>query len=110
VPVGKAYHGFTDAELAKLDRYVRNNTTKRFGPVREVAHGREAGLVLEIAFEGVQRSTRHKSGVAMRFPRVSRIRWDKPPAEADRIDVLERILARGEREVAPGTTLLEKAG
>ncbi|MCJ2069777.1 cisplatin damage response ATP-dependent DNA ligase [Methylobacterium sp. J-030] len=107
VPVGKAYHGFTDAELAKLDRYVRNNTTKRFGPVREVAYGREAGLVLEIAFEGVQRSTRHKSGVAMRFPRVSRIRWDKPPAEADRIDVLERILARGERAVAPGATMLE---
>ncbi len=109
VPVGKAYHGFTDAELAKLDRYVRNNTTKRFGPVREVAHGREAGLVLEIAFEGVQRSTRHKSGVAMRFPRVSRIRWDKPPAEADRIDVLERILARGEREIAPGGTPLEES-
>jgi DNA ligase-1 len=55
--------------------------------VREVAYGREAGLVLEIAFEGVQRSTRHKSGVAMRFPRVSRIRWDKPAAEADRVDV-----------------------
>ncbi|MGU3328955.1 cisplatin damage response ATP-dependent DNA ligase [Methylobacterium mesophilicum] len=107
VPVGKAYHGFTDAELAKLDRYVRNNTTKRFGPVREVTHGPEAGLVLEIAFEGVQRSTRHKSGVAMRFPRVSRIRWDKPAAEADRIDVLERILARGEREIAPGATLME---
>ena len=110
VPVGKAYHGFTDAELAKLDRYVRNNTTKRFGPVREVAHGRDAGLVLEIAFEGVQRSTRHKSGVAMRFPRVSRIRWDKPPAEADRIDVLERILARGEREIAPGAALMEETG
>lgn len=107
VPVGKAYHGFTDAELAKLDRYVRNHTTKRFGPVREVAYGREAGLVLEIAFEGVQRSTRHKSGVAMRFPRVSRIRWDKPPAEADRIDVLERILARGEKEIAPGRSLEE---
>ena len=105
VPVGKAYHGFTDAELQKLDRYVRNNTVKRFGPVREVTHGREAGLVLEIAFEGVQRSTRHKSGVAMRFPRVSRIRWDKPPAEADRVDVLERILARGEREVAPGASM-----
>ncbi|MFY9294457.1 MAG: cisplatin damage response ATP-dependent DNA ligase [Methylorubrum rhodinum] len=105
VPVGKAYHGFTDAELQKLDRYVRNNTIKRFGPVREVTHGREAGLVLEIAFEGVQRSTRHKSGVAMRFPRVSRIRWDKPAAEADRIDVLERILARGERETFPGATL-----
>ncbi|MEE7459257.1 ATP-dependent DNA ligase [Methylorubrum populi] len=105
VPVGKAYHGFTDAELAKLDRYVRNNTTKRFGPVREVAYGRDAGLVLEIAFEGVQRSTRHKSGVAMRFPRVSRIRWDKPPAEADRVDVLERILSRGESEVAPGAAM-----
>ena len=105
VPVGKAYHGFTDAELQKLDRYVRNHTTKRFGPVREVAYGREAGLVLEIAFEGVQRSTRHKSGVAMRFPRVSRIRWDKPPAEADRVEVLERILARGEREVAPGAAM-----
>ena len=107
VPVGKAYHGFTDAELQKLDRFVRNHTTKRFGPVREVVHGREAGLVLEIAFEGVQRSTRHKSGVAMRFPRVSRIRWDKPAAEADRIDVLERILARGEREIAPGASFGE---
>ncbi|GJE32367.1 cisplatin damage response ATP-dependent DNA ligase [Methylobacterium oxalidis] len=105
VPVGKAYHGFTDAELMKLDRYVRNHTTKRFGPVREVAYGPDAGLVLEIAFEGVQRSTRHKSGVAMRFPRVSRIRWDKPPAEADRIELLERILARGEREIAPGAGL-----
>ncbi|WP_375464772.1 cisplatin damage response ATP-dependent DNA ligase [uncultured Methylobacterium sp.] len=105
VPVGKAYHGFTDAELAKLDRYVRNHTVKRFGPVREVGYGMEGGLVLEIAFEGVQRSTRHKSGVAMRFPRVSRIRWDKPAAEADRIELLERILARGERAVMPGTAL-----
>ncbi|MCJ2036733.1 cisplatin damage response ATP-dependent DNA ligase [Methylobacterium sp. J-068] len=105
VPVGKAYHGFTDAELAKLDRYVRNNTTKRFGPVREVSYGRDHGLVLEIAFEGVQRSTRHKSGVAMRFPRVARIRWDKPAAEADRVEALETILARGEREIAPGETL-----
>ncbi|GJD37642.1 cisplatin damage response ATP-dependent DNA ligase [Methylobacterium bullatum] len=105
VPVGKAYHGFTDAELAKLDRYVRNNTTKRFGPVREVAYGIDEGLVLEIAFEGVQRSTRHKSGVAMRFPRVHRIRWDKPAAEADRIEALETILARGEREIAPGAVI-----
>ncbi|KQT76601.1 ATP-dependent DNA ligase [Methylobacterium sp. Leaf465] len=110
VPVGKAYHGFTDAELQKLDRYVRNNTTKRFGPVREVSYGLDHGLVLEIAFEGVQRSTRHKSGVAMRFPRVARIRWDKPAAEADRIDALETILARGEREIAPGETLTETHG
>jgi DNA ligase-1 len=101
VPVGKAYHGFTDEELAKLDRFVRNHTVSRFGPVREVEHGRDRGLVLEIAFEGVQRSTRHKSGVAMRFPRVHRIRWDKPTAEADRIEALHRILERGEREVHP---------
>ena len=110
VPVGKAYHGFTDAELAKLDRYVRNNTTKRFGPVREVSYGLDHGLVLEIAFEGVQRSTRHKSGVAMRFPRVARIRWDKPAAEADQIEALETILARGEREIAPGESLTEAQG
>ena len=92
VPVGKAYSGFTDVELAKLDRFVRNNTTNRFGPVREVAHGADKGLVLEIAFEGLNPSTRHKSGVAMRFPRVARIRWDKPAREADRIEQLEALL------------------
>ncbi len=101
VPVGKAYHGFTDDELVKLDRFVRNHTVNRFGPVREVEYGSAKGLVLEIAFEGLQRSTRHKSGVAMRFPRVHRIRWDKPPAEADRIEALETILKRGEREIYP---------
>ena len=101
VPVGKAYHGFTDEELAKLDRYVRNHTVNRFGPVREVEYGKTKGLVLEVAFEGLQRSTRHKSGVAMRFPRINRIRWDKPPAEADRIETLERILERGEQEIYP---------
>ncbi|WP_262031535.1 cisplatin damage response ATP-dependent DNA ligase [Microvirga sp. Mcv34] len=101
VPVGKAYHGFTDEELVKLDRYVRNHTVKRFGPVREVEYGRDRGLVLEVAFEGLQRSTRHKSGVAMRFPRINRIRWDKPAAEADRIETLEKILERGEEEVYP---------
>jgi DNA ligase-1 len=78
VPVGKAYHGFTDEELAKLDRYVRNHTVNRFGPVREVEYGSAKGLVLEIAFEGLQRSTRHKSGVAMRFPRVHRIAGTSP--------------------------------
>ncbi len=92
VPVGKAYFGFTDEELAQLDRYVRHHTRERFGPVRVVEHGKESGLVLEIAFEGLNRSTRHKSGVAMRFPRVSRIRWDKPSAEADRIEFLEKLL------------------
>ncbi|MFI5015278.1 MAG: cisplatin damage response ATP-dependent DNA ligase [Hyphomicrobiales bacterium] len=88
VPVGKAYFGFTDEELKELDRFVRNNTVNRFGPVREVTHEAHAGLVLEVAFEGLQRSTRHRSGIAMRFPRINRIRWDKPPAEADRIEAL----------------------
>jgi DNA ligase-1 len=92
IPVGKAYFGFTDEELAQLDRYVRNNTVNRFGPVREVTHNKDAGLVLEIAFEGLNRSSRHKSGVAMRFPRVARIRWDKPAREADRIETLEALL------------------
>ena len=92
VPVGKAYFGFTDEELKKIDRHVRDNTVDRHGPVRVVAHGRDAGLVFEVAFEGLQRSTRHKSGLAMRFPRINRIRWDKPAAEADRIETLERML------------------
>jgi DNA ligase-1 len=93
VPVGKAYFGFTDEELAEIDRYVRRNTVNRFGPVREVAHEPDQGLVMEVAFEGLQRSSRHKSGVAMRFPRISRLRWDKPPREADRLDTLERMIA-----------------
>ena len=92
VPVGKAYFGFTDEELAEIDRYVRNNTVGRFGPVREVVHEAGKGLVLEVAFEGLQRSTRHKSGVAMRFPRISRLRWDKPPSEADRLETLEKLI------------------
>jgi DNA ligase-1 len=94
VPVGKAYFGFTDEELLQIDRFVRRNTVDRFGPVREVVHEPDQGLVLEVAFEGLQRSTRHKSGLAMRFPRISRLRWDKPPGEADRIESLEKILAR----------------
>jgi len=93
VPVGKAYFGFTDEELARIDRFVRNNTRERFGPVRVVEHGAEKGLVFEIAFEGLNRSARHKSGVAMRFPRIARIRWDKPPREADRLETLEQLLS-----------------
>ncbi len=91
-PVGKAYFGFTDEELARLDRYVRDNTIDRFGPVRSVTASKEAGLVLEIAFEGLQRSPRHRSGLAMRFPRIHRIRWDKPSRDADRIETLEAML------------------
>ena len=96
VPVGKAYFGFTDADLKLLDKWVRDHTTNRFGPVREVEANRKIGLVLEVAFEGVQRSARHKSGVAMRFPRVSRIRWDKPARDADRIEAVEALI--GERK------------
>jgi DNA ligase-1 len=92
-PVGKAYFGFTDEELGKLDKFVRDNTLERFGPVRSVRADRDFGLVLEIAFEGLQRSSRHKSGVAMRFPRINRIRWDKPAREADTLQELEKILA-----------------
>jgi len=84
LPVGKAYFGFTDEELKWLDRFVRNHTLNRFGPVREV----ERKLVLEVAFDSIHRSTRHKSGLAMRFPRISRIRTDKPAHEADRIETL----------------------
>jgi len=92
VPVGKAYFGFTDEELLQIDRFVRRNTTEKFGPVRHVVHEPDQGLVLEVAFEGLARSPRHKSGVAMRFPRISRLRWDKPPREADRLETLERML------------------
>ena len=87
-PVGKAYFGFTDEELRWLDKWVRDHTTNRFGPVREV----EPKLVLEIAFDGIARSTRHKSGVAMRFPRINRIRTDKPASEADTVDNLLRLV------------------
>jgi DNA ligase 1 len=98
VPVGKAYFGFTDAELAEIDRFVRANTVNRFGPVREVVHENGLGLVFEVAFEGLQRSARHRSGVAMRFPRISRLRWDKAPRDADRMETLEALLERGERQ------------
>ena len=88
VPVGKAYSGYTDAELLQIDRWIRDHTTRRYGPVREVT----PALVLEVAFDSVHPSTRHKSGVAMRFPRIHRIRWDKPAAEADRLESLERLI------------------
>jgi DNA ligase-1 len=88
VPVGKAYSGFTDVELKQLDKWIRTHTVNRYGPVREVAQG----MVLEIAFDSVHRSARHKSGVAMRFPRVHRVRWDKPAAEAERLHTLENMV------------------
>ena len=88
LPVGKAYSGFTDAELKKLDRHVRQKTVNRFGPVRET----DKSLVFEVAFDSVHSSKRHKSGLAMRFPRIHRIRWDKPPHEADRISALQALV------------------
>mgnify|MGYP003859878917 FL=1 len=90
VPIGKAYSGYTDEELAWLDRWIRNNTVDRFGPVREV----EKALVLEVAFDAAQRSTRHKSGVALRFPRIARIRRDKPAEEADRLETALALIGQ----------------
>jgi DNA ligase-1 len=90
VPVGKAYFGFTDDELRQLDKWVRDNTVQRFGPVREV----RPGLVFEVAFDSIHASTRHKSGLAMRFPRIHRIRWDKPAAEADAVETLRAMAVR----------------
>jgi len=88
LPVGKAYFGFTDEELKWLDRHVRNHTVNRFGPVRET----DKSLVFEVAFDSVHASKRHKSGVAMRFPRISRIRADKPAHEADRLETLKAMI------------------
>jgi DNA ligase-1 len=88
LPVGKAYSGFSDEELVRLDKFVRANTIGRFGPVVEV----EKTLVLEVAFDAVQASARHKSGLAMRFPRIKRIRFDKPAAEADTIATLTAMI------------------
>jgi DNA ligase 1 len=98
-PVGKAYFGFTDEELRWLDKWVRDHTTNRFGPVREVTQE----LVLEVAFDGIARSGRHKSGLALRFPRIHRIRRDKPAAEADTIDNLLRLLPSRD-----GDTIIQK--
>ena len=106
VPVGKAYFGFTDQELAFLDRWIRNHTTARFGPVREV----EKLMVLEVAFDAVQLSSRHKSGVAMRFPRLSRIRTDKPAAEADRLETLMALIEDRQNVADPSHASLAEPG
>ena len=87
VTVGKAYSGFTDKELIRLDKFIRTKTIGRFGPVREV----EKSLVFEVSFDDIQKSKRHKSGLAMRFPRIKRIRWDKPACEADTLETLEKL-------------------
>lgn len=88
LPIGKAYSGFTDEELKKLDNWVRRNAVGRFGPVREV----KKALVIEVAFDAVHPSPRHKSGIALRFPRFHRIRWDKPASEADTLENVKALI------------------
>lgn len=88
VPFAKAYSGLTDAEIREVDRFVRRNTLEKFGPVRTV----KPELVFELAFEGIQASTRHKSGIAVRFPRIARWRTDKPASEADTIETVRALL------------------
>ncbi|MEM8933276.1 MAG: cisplatin damage response ATP-dependent DNA ligase, partial [Acidobacteriota bacterium] len=88
VPIAKAYSGLDDQEIRQLDRWLRRHTRERFGPVRSV----EPEQVFEIAFEGIQRSTRHKSGVAVRFPRIHRWRRDLAPRDADTLDAIETLL------------------
>ncbi|GLQ20759.1 cisplatin damage response ATP-dependent DNA ligase [Algimonas porphyrae] len=90
LPIGKAYFGFTDEELKQLDSWIRRHKVARFGPVQEV----EKELVFEVAFDSAHRSARHKSGYALRFPRISRIRWDKPAHEADRLEIMETIIGK----------------
>ncbi len=99
LPIGKAYFGFTDAELKEIDKWVRNHITKSFGPVSEV----ERGLVFEVAFDSVHRSKRHKSGFALRFPRINRIRWDKPANEADQLTMLESMVESLDNQIPPSS-------
>lgn len=95
VPFAKAYSGLTDAEIRKVDAFIRRNTVEKFGPVRTV----KPELVFELAFEGIQRSARHKSGIAVRFPRMARWRTDKRPEEADTLDTVRALIV--EDGVAP---------
>jgi len=88
VPFTKAYSGLTDKEINQVDAFVKKNTVDRFGPVRSVT----PELVFEIAFEGIAKSSRHKSGVALRFPRMHRWRKDKPVKEANTLDDLKGLL------------------
>lgn len=88
VPFAKAYSGLTDAEIRQVDAFIRRNTVEKFGPVRTV----KPELVFELAFEGIQRSTRHKSGIAVRFPRIARWRIDKPASEADTLTSVKTLL------------------
>ena len=97
VPFAKAYSGLTDAEIRQVDAYIRRHTLERFGPVRQV----KPELVMEIAFEGIQASGRHRSGVAVRFPRIARWRTNKPPTEADSLETVKALLPQGKGKRLP---------
>ena len=92
MPFAKAYSGFTDVEIREMDKWIRRNTVEKFGPVRSV----KPEQVFELGFEGIQASPRHKSGIAVRFPRILRWRKDKPAREADTIDTLRALLKSAE--------------
>ena len=94
VPVAKAYSGLSDEEIDQLDRWIRQNTLERFGPVRSV----KPAHVFELHFEGIAESSRHKSGIAVRFPRIARWRTDKKPEDADTLDALRALI----RSAGPG--------
>ena len=96
--MAKAYSGITDTELGEIDRYVRKNITGKFGPVRSV----RPGIVFEVAFEGARASARHKSGVALRFPRIQRWRKDKEPGEVDTLENLIGYARMGEPKQGDG--------
>ena len=98
VPFAKAYSGLTDDEMRQVDQRIRQTTTEKFGPVRSVT----PTLVVELGFEGIQASPRHKSGIAVRFPRMLRLRWDKPVAEADDLQVLRDFIAEAAAARSPG--------
>ena len=101
VPVAKAYSGLTDQEILRVDRWIRQHTLERFGPVRAV----KPELVFEIAFEAINESSRHKSGVAVRFPRIARWRTDKPAAEANTLEDLRALLRRPDDAPAPDSAV-----
>jgi DNA ligase-1 len=92
VPIAQAYSGLTDDEIQLIDKFVHNNMIEKFGPVRTI----KPELVFELAFEGIRRSPRHKSGIAVRFPRIVRIRTDKVAADADRLETLSRMIPRAD--------------
>jgi hypothetical protein len=104
VPFAKAYSGLTNAEIEEVDRFIRDNTLERFGPVSSV----RAELVFELAFEGLQLSSRHKSGIAVRFPRIARWRRDKTVADIDSLETLRELIRSRQAGDGAGASALEE--